>query len=304
MSETLEQLQKNELVQAALRKALLWLKEPGNPTVQALHKGEQGILFRLESPQYPYPLSIKLPLFDGAYSPRKYRNLIRKDWELQAIGAKTDHTIFPELIYCDPQGDFLIREYVEGEDLKQTLQTSSFAERLPLFLQVTELTAKVFPAFHHAAEGAYMLRDYRPKNILVEARKNRMLLIDCGSSKEEPATPPKKYKAAPDNLGENGYESWAPERLLDHRELIDRRIDFFSYGVMAYRILYHQAAYSNSTPEPEAAWRRYHEEYRAAEATIRADERLQQIRPELVEQLIGCLHPDAHKRFCGKFLSP
>lgn len=303
-AQKLQELQQNELMQAALKKALLWLGEPENATVQILHKGGQGAIFRAESPKYPYPLSIKTPLFNDKYTVEEFQELLRTDWEIQSLGAKTDHTLFPELVYCDPEGDFLIRQYVEGQELHSAIKTASPQERLELFLKATELTAKVFHAFHDAPPKCYLLRDYRPKNILVENKSHRLYLIDCGSTEVEETNQKKKEKKNLSRLGDGGYESWAPERLLDNRELVDRRIDFYSYGVMSYRILYNKFAYSNEISDPEEAWKVFHQEYHTAEATIRADERLKQIRPELVEQLIGCLHPDAHKRFCGKLITP
>lgn len=300
----LQELQQSELVQSALKKALHWLDEPENATVQIMHRGGQGAIFRAKSQKYPYPLSIKIPLFDDTYSKREFQNLILKDWESQSLGAKTDYTIFPELVYCDPEGDFLIRQYIEGRTLHSAIRTASPQKRLELFLKATKLTAKVFYAFHDAPQKCYLLRDYRAKNILMEEKSNRLYLIDCGSTKMEVTNQEKKSEKNLRYLGDGGHESWAPERLLDHRELVDRRIDFYSYGVMSYRILYNKIAYSNEISDPEEAWNAFHQKYRAIEATIRADERLKQLRPELTEQLIGCLHPDAQKRFCGKLMTP
>lgn len=303
-TQQLQELQQNELVQAALKKALLWLNEPENTTVELLHMGGQGAIFRVESSKYPYPLSIKTPLFNGDYSKQKFRKLILKDWEIQTFGAKTDHTIFPELIYCDPKGDFLIRQYVEGKDLSSVIKKASPEEQLRLFLQVTALTARVFPAFHKNNSDSYILWDYRTKNILYESKKERMYLIDCGSALKEKREIPEKYEKKMPHLGEPDFSAIIPEWLMDEKELVDRRLDFLSYAIIAYRILYNKKPYANRTSDPEEAWKVFHQEYRAAEALIRADERLKQIHPDLVEQLIGCLHPDAHKRFCGKLITP
>ena len=300
----LQEIAERELVQQSLKKALEWLGEPENDTVTPMFYGGQGIIFRTESKQYPYPLSIKVPLFDDAYTPQKYRSLIRQDWELQSLGAGEEHKIFPELIFCDAAGDFLIRQYLEGDVLYRAIDALSAAERVQLFLKATTLTAQIFAAFHENRKGGYILRDYRARNVLLEKDSGRLYLIDCGSCKTEKRDIPESYEKQQADLGNGKMFSWSPERLMDWREMIDRRADFFSYGVMAYHILYGSFPYSNSKKDEAEAWYTFYQEYRWAENRIRQDERLKEIPQELIEQLIGCLHPDPHKRFVGKIVTP
>jgi len=300
----LQEVAERELVQQSLKKALEWLGEPENDTVRPIFCVGQGIIFRLESRQYPYPLSIKAPLYDDDYTVKKYRGMISQDWELQSLGAREDHTIFPELIHCDEDGEYLIRQYLEGEELHEAIRTASTEERLELFLKATTLTAKIFEAFHENSKGSYILRDYRAKNILAEEKTGRLYLIDCGSCRKEKREIPEEYKKDQGDLGNCQFFSWSPERLMDWREMVDRRADFFSYGVLAHHILYGSFPYSNSKKDETEAWQTFYQEYREAEARIRQDARLKTIDPALVEQLIGCLHPDPHKRFVGRIVTP
>lgn len=299
-----QEIAERKLVQQSLKKALEWLGEPENDTVRPMFYGGQGIIFRVESKQYPYPLSIKIPLFDDSYGAEKYRSLIRKDWELQSLGAGEDHRIFPELVFCDEAGDFLIRQYLEGEVLYHAIDEASDGEKVQLFLKATTLTAQIFAAFHENRKGGYILRDYRARNILLEEGTGRLYLIDCGSCKKEIREIPETYEKQQDDLGNGKMFSWSPERLMDWREMIDRRADFFSYGVLAYHILYGSFPYSNSRKDEGEAWQAFYREYREAETRIRRDDRLKEMPPELMEQLIGCLHPDPHKRFVGKLVTP
>ena len=300
----INEIAERELVQQALKKALDWLGELENDTVKPMFYGGQGIIFRMESKKYPYPLSIKVPLFDDKMSARRYRRAILKDWALQSVGAKADHTIFPELVACDAEGNYLIRQYLEGNTLHHAIFYASPEERLDLFLKLTELTRKVFDAYHEGSEEKYILRDYREPNIFIEDRTGRMYVIDCGSAYPEKQEIPENYEKWQKGLGQDGFISWSPERLLDWREMVDRRADFYSYGVMAYNVLFGHQVYHNSQTEEVEVWKEFYQQYREAEARIRQDERLKTIPAELVEQLIGCLHPDPHKRFVGRIVTP
>lgn len=302
MSDRLQELQQNPRVQASVKKALQWLGEEENSTVEAVSYGGQGIIFRVESKKYPYPLSIKVPLFDGEKKEAEYQQLIKTDWERMHLGAEKDHTLFPELICCDEQGDFLIRQYLEGTVLNRAIKTASEQERLDMFLRVTVLTEKVFRAFHESKEGCYIIKDYRAKNIMVENGTGNLYLFDCGSAAKEPKDVSPKYTKKPFELGTGDCLTWAPERLMGYKDLIDRRLDFFSYGVLAYHVLYGKLPYTNEEKEELAAWEKYYREYYGAVRNIRQDERLQSVPVNLVEQMIGCLHPDPHKRFCGKLV--
>ncbi len=302
MADKLQELLKNEKVQNSLEMALEWLGEKGNETVKAMHYGGQGIIFRLESSKYPYTLSIKVPIFDDEESDEDYCKAIKKDWDIQQLGMKKDFGAFPQLVHCDEEGRYIIRQYIEGTVLHQKIKESSPEERVQLFLDATKLTARVFDAFHESKDGCFLLMDYRAKNILIEEPGRKMFLIDCGSSKKEETNVEKgsRYNSV---LGKGSRESWAPERLMGMKELMDRRLDFYSYGVMCYHILYGEMPFHNNESDEQKAWENFYNGYRYAENRIRNDERLKIIKGELIEQLLGCLHPDPHKRFCGKLIS-
>ena len=119
---------------------------------------------------------------------------------------------------------FVVMEFVDGNSfqfVREARTTPRLADKLELLAQAAEGLAAV-----HAA--GYLHHDINPRNFLAD-RDGRVKLIDFGLA--VPNTP--AFCKPGNRTGTLNY--MAPE--LVRREVIDVRIDVFSFGAMAFELL-------------------------------------------------------------------
>lgn len=283
--------------------ALSWLGEEGNQTVRKINEGGQGEIYYLESEKHPYPLTIKVPLYNEERRMEKAESLILRDGREMWYASQLLPEYFPQVLVYEESGRFLIREYRPGDMLWEYLRKGGIPDRQLFFHKVTELMEQICDIYHDHPEEPRVFRDFRGGNMVVDPESKRLSLIDCGSVRKEKQNVRKGYHKNLSDLGSGTYTNLPPEQLMDQRELLDRRVDFFSYGITVYYILFLENAYTNRIADVAEAWEQYHKEYAHAVEKIRTSEETKGIAPVLLEQMIGCLHPDVHKRFSGKLIT-
>ena len=119
---------------------------------------------------------------------------------------------------------FIAMEFLQGENLAETLETKAltFEEKLGILMKVLE-------ALHHAHAQDVVHRDIKPSNIHL-LPDGGVKLMDFGLARVLTAD---TLTASGNVLGTPHYAS--PEQLKG--EIVDRRSDIYSVGVMAYEML-------------------------------------------------------------------
>ena len=119
---------------------------------------------------------------------------------------------------------FIAMEYLQGRNLAEVLETRSLS-----FEEKIRIVAKVLEALHHAHGLDVVHRDIKPSNIHLCA-DGTIKLMDFGLARVLVAD---TLTASGNVLGTPHYAS--PEQLKG--EVVDRRTDIYSTGVMAYEML-------------------------------------------------------------------
>lgn len=119
---------------------------------------------------------------------------------------------------------YIVMEHLQGKNLSDVLDTKSLT-----FEDKIRILAKVLEALHHAHDLDVVHRDIKPSNIHL-CSDGTIKLMDFGLARLMQAD---TLTASGNVLGTPHYAS--PEQLKG--ELIDRRTDIYSTGVMAYEML-------------------------------------------------------------------
>lgn len=203
----------------------------------------------------------------------------------------------PRFIDGDESGTYILREMVEGVELSSYINTAEFTADKKQHLLIASLASTthcLFKAFHNNRLECFSIRDYKPRNVIIEKQTKRLRLIDVGSARPERdmvSTNARHYR-----LGSGKFLFWAPEQLMAKKEFCNRSVDYFSFGVMVYYLLYKEMPYTNSENEPSAALTVYLQEYEDVLSNMMKHDGNCSLRPEALTFVRQCLHPDAKWR--------
>lgn len=148
------------------------------------------------------------------------------------------------LIWHGSNKAYIVREYCEGIDLKQIINTSQYYKKysqndfIKLFLQLLE-------ALEYLHSQNIIHQDIKPSNIIVHQDKNtntiHATLIDLEQGKSS-------------NITTNNKTPFAllyspPEQLLNAKNLINERADIFALGITLYEALTRKKPFECQDPE-------------------------------------------------------
>lgn len=121
----------------------------------------------------------------------------------------------------------LLKEYFEGIPLDIFWKEIRNKDRL---ITLKSIFNQLGPLFRHLKEQSIAHCDLKPSNIIVHQHENELsvALIDFGLAIRYPATEQRSI------LFPLGYA--APELLLNELDLIDERTDFYSLGIIIWRL--------------------------------------------------------------------
>jgi serine/threonine protein kinase len=124
---------------------------------------------------------------------------------------------------------YILMEYVEGENLRQTMQRGGIEPT-----RVISIITQVCAALQFAHQEGVIHRDIKPENILIDKR-GAVKIADFGLAKL--ATPSEHdftLTGTHQVMGTPRY--MAPEQMAGSRE-VDRRADIYALGVVFYEML-------------------------------------------------------------------
>lgn len=248
----------NTAILKALLQATRAVKTVEEPI--AVAAGGNGIVYRVIDSNGNW-LAIKIPRFD-LLSERRVaiaRNCLLREREVLAH-TQTDH--IPRLIAFDANGTFLVRDYIQGrllDELVYDLQVDQF-ERVQVSLKVVEAAGALWQQFHDWPAGAYVIRDFKPRNLVFDYSQRRVSLVDVGSVRSESSMLTKNQRFH--RIGSGAWRYWSPEQLLEDRNCLDRRTDYFSLGSTLYALLFGDPPFLNSAPASEfhASYQKEHKD--------------------------------------------
>jgi serine/threonine protein kinase len=123
----------------------------------------------------------------------------------------------------NPGSSFIILEYFEGEELLS-------AKLIHNERNLREIVKQICAALYYLHQSKYIYYDLKPENILVSFKENNLQirLIDLGLAEYSPSTTNYEIKGTAYYI--------APELLK--KEKHNHSVDFYSLGVILYRIVY------------------------------------------------------------------
>ncbi|MBE7469484.1 MAG: hypothetical protein DPW09_21155 [Anaerolineae bacterium] len=155
--------------------------------------------------------------------------------EANVLG-QLDHPGLPKVsdYFIENERQYLVMDYVEGEDLDSTLQRARqpLSEELVLFWADQVLDALAY--LHSQSPQPIIHRDIKPANIRVNPLNNKVKLVDFGLVKLLDPTNP-KTKAELRGIGTPAY---APlEQFASSDDHTDARSDIYALGASMYHLL-------------------------------------------------------------------
>jgi len=265
--------------------------------LKAFAKGGQSYLFCLANSKKNKKVTVKVPDFHS-FTKEEYgilRHNILKEGEALLTLTEQSFPYTPKLLFCDHEGYFLIREHFEGQALSDLnclikgISSESVNQiKLTLLKKFLCLSKAIFKVFHENQSKAYVVRDLKPKNIVI-VENYELKFIDVGATKSENDMVIKTSKRV--RLGSGDWLYWAPEQLLNSAVLMSRKVDYFSLGATAYFILLGEAPYSNLEKDREKALEAYSVEYNDVKRNLHKIGGQLKISREVVQFITDCLHP-------------
>lgn len=197
--------------------------------------GAMGMVYRAVDPVIQRPVALKTihrSLVDGDDSVANIAARFRN--EAQAAGRLTHPGIVSIYEYGE-EGDtaFIAMEFVEGQDLSKVLAATPVLPE-PVLLQIMD---QLLAALDYAHQQGVWHRDIKPANLII-TKSGQVKITDFGIARIRDAS----LTQVTSTIGTHGY--MAPEQYTGQE--IDHRVDIFAAGVLLYRLLTGQAAFSGS----------------------------------------------------------
>jgi serine/threonine protein kinase/Flp pilus assembly protein TadD len=203
--------------------------------VEEIGRGGMGIVYKGRDRLLNRDVALKSLPFSKALAADPQHSVLRQRFEREAQSASAlNHpnivTIYDLL--SEPDGDFIVMEYVEGRSLGQIIPRNG----LPLD-QVLRYGLQIADALATAHAIGIVHRDLKPENILI-SRHDQVKIVDFGLAKQSSdfggALPTQEMLTSPGSfMGTLCYA--APEQHLNLA--VDARTDIFALGVVLFKML-------------------------------------------------------------------
>lgn len=216
---------------------LEWLGAGGMGRV---YKARQTHLDRMVALKVLPPEFARDPAFAERFA-REARALARLNhpnivqcYDFGQTSAENDH----------PSYFYLLLEYVDGVNLRQTLKAGSLSSH-----EALSIVPPLCDALHYAHEQGVLHRDIKPENILIDKR-GRVKIADFGLARfqRDGDTDAMTLTMSGAQLGTAAY--MAPEQI-EKPHAVDHRADIYSLGVVFYELLTGELPLGRFSPPSE-----------------------------------------------------
>ncbi len=191
---------------------------------EQLGKGGMGEVYRAEDTKLKRVVALKRlsnSLRNDHVSRRRFLE------EAEKVSCFCDAHVAALYDVLEEQGEmFLVMEYVEGQTLRQRLETPLALDE---FFEIATQCAEALAAAH---DLGLVHCDVKPENVML-TEHGQVKILDFGVSKHLPRSDQSSTMESATLAGTPAYMS--PEALL--QEFPDGRADVFSLGVMFYEML-------------------------------------------------------------------
>jgi eukaryotic-like serine/threonine-protein kinase len=146
---------------------------------------------------------------------------------------------------------YIVTEYVEGETLRQRME--SLPQRRMKPLEAIEIAMQIAAALSAAHDAGITHRDIKPENVMIR-RDGIVKVLDFGLAKlTESASPVIDSQATTmaRNITDAGVVMGTPRYMSPEQargERVDARTDIFSLGVALYEMIAGRAPFAGTTP--------------------------------------------------------
>ncbi|MGA2979317.1 MAG: protein kinase [Terriglobales bacterium] len=203
--------------------------------IEEIGRGGMGIVYKGRDRLLNRDVALKALPFAKSIEDDPQHSVLRQRFEREAQSASAlNHpnivTIYDLL--SEPDGDFIVMEYVEGKPLSKAIPRNG----LPL-AQVLRYGLQIADAVGSAHAAGIVHRDLKPENILI-SRSDQIKIVDFGLAKqgsdERGVLPTQEMLTSPGSfMGTLCYA--APEQHLNLP--VDQRTDIFALGVVLFKML-------------------------------------------------------------------
>jgi len=170
-----------------------------------------------------------------------FHNFGKRDIRELNIYEKFKHIEgIPKIISIEDFGDdkVVFEEYIDGSSLQEISQ-----EYARDFQKIKELIIKICSILDPIWKDNKIHRDIKFNNIMVRSN-GEPVVIDFGIALDLGGTMYTAQVTQP-----MSWDFASPEQILNQRDLIDYRSDFFSLGVIAYTLYYQRRPFGDSQDE-------------------------------------------------------
>ncbi len=199
--------------------------------IKEVGRGATAIVYRVESPDDPEPLAVKLVRFqDKARDEAKWnRRLLKLLKAEQAVVSRLDHPNIVRIheVVTEPDQAYVVMEYFPGESLERYC---SFERLLPIHRTIG-IVFKCCMALDHAYRQGVVHRDIKPANILVDENDN-VKITDFGLALNI------NKKVETDStfiMGVGSPAYMSPEQIKGYP--LNQKTDLYSLGVVLFHLL-------------------------------------------------------------------
>lgn len=201
--------------------------------IEVLGHGGMGSIFRAVDENLGLEVAVKENLFTIEDYARQFRREA-------SILANLRHPNLPRVsdhFSIEDQGQYLIMDYIEGEDLQERLERlGPFEEEEVVFIGASICDAL---AYMHSGDSAVLHRDIKPANVRITPR-GEVYLVDFGLAKVMHGDQTTTTGARAMTMGFSPPEQYGAART-------DARTDIYSLGATLYTAL------TGFTPEDSLA---------------------------------------------------
>ena len=192
--------------------------------LELIGEGQFGTVWRANDQRLGRIVALKIPHLAG-FDERRQALFLRE----ARAAATLEHPHIVQVYGVEEDGDQIgiVSQFIEGRTLFQMQQA-----KRPTFMESARIVASISDAVHHAHQAGVIHRDLKPCNILMDA-DGQPHVSDFGLAKwsgdQTQLTSPGLV------LGTPAYMS--PEQARGDSNLVDRRSDVYSLGVILYEML-------------------------------------------------------------------